>query len=625
MPKATPALLAALEDRVLQCDGAMGTMIYQSGIYVNRCFDELNLSEAKLIVSIHEKYLEAGADLIETNTFGANRFKLEKFGLESRVTDINQAAVEHARKAVGQRTAFVLGSVGPLGRRIVLHRGLTPEQAHEGFHEQISALTAAGVDGLILETFSHLGEMAIALEAVREIDADIPVIGQFSFADENNILGGASIREALDILEGKGADVVGANCALGPRTLLDVVTRLTAMADRPVSVMPNAGHPEYVDGRLMYFATPDYFAKYAKRFVNAGARLVGGCCGTTPEHIKSMASSVRALGRGTQVAVRVKEVEEATRLPEVPMAERSPFGQKLASGQFVVSVEVDPPKGLGLKHTLKGANLLHEAGVDVANIADGPRATARISAQAMGLILERDVGVETILHVSCRDRNLLGLQSDMLGAFISGFRNLLAVTGDPPLMGDYPSATGVFDVDAIGLVTLLNNLNHGLDMGGRSTKGQTTFVIGVAANPAAQNLEREMARLERKAQAGAEFIMTQPIYDQTLLERFLRDAEPLGLPVLAGILPLASSRNAEFLHNEVPGMTVPDQIRERMRRAGEQGAAEGIAIAREMLLNIRQSAQGVYIMPPFNRYGTALEVLAPIMRDGRIASERAPA
>ncbi len=564
MPKATPALLAALQDRVLQCDGAMGTMIYQSGIFVNRCFDELNLSEPKLIVGIHKKYLEVGADLIETNTFGANRFKLEKFGLEGRVADINRAAVEHARAAVGKGGGLVLGSVGPLGRRIVLNRGLTPEQAHEGFSEQISALVETGVDGLILETFSHLGEMAIALEAARAIDADVPIIGQFSFADENNLLGGASIREALDILEGKGADVVGANCALGPRTLLDVVTRLAAMTERPVSVMPNAGHPEYVDGRLMYFATPDYFAKYAKRFVNAGARLVGGCCGTTPEHVKSMASSVRALGRGTQVSVHVKEVEEATRLPEVPLAERSPFGQKLATGQFVVSVEVDPPKGLGMKQTLKGANLLQEAGVDVANIADGPRATARISAQAMGLILERDVGVETILHVSCRDRNLLGLQSDMLGAYISGFRNLLAVTGDPPLMGDYPSATGVFDVDAIGLVTLLNNLNHGLDMGGRSTKGQTKFVIGVAANPAAQNLDREMARLERKTEAGAEFIMTQPIYDQALLERFLRQAEPLGLPVLAGI------RSQPVIH-----MGQSDGIAVFSRQSGQTGGQDG--------------------------------------------------
>jgi len=610
------AFLKALDERVLLCDGAMGTMLYHKGVFVNRCFDELNITEPRLIVETHKQYIDAGAEVIETNTFGANRFKLEKFGLEKRMGEINLLAVEHARVAAGGKPIFVLGSVGPLGRPIVQDKGITPQQAHKAFGEQVSALVEAGVDGIIFETISHLGEMAIALEAAREVDLEIPIVGQFTFADENSILAGASMQEAVSVLEEKGADVVGANCAIGPRTILEVVTRMVALTERPVSAMPNAGSPEYVDGRLFYFATPDYFAKYAQHFINAGARLVGGCCGTTPDHIQAMAGAVRALGKGEKVVIKAQPVEEESRLKEVPMAERSSLGRKLVEGEFVISVEIDPPRGLGLDKVVEGARALRAAGVDVINIADGPRATARVNPQSIGLFFEREVGIETILHTSCRDRNLLGLQSDMLGAYTNGFRNILAVTGDPPLMGDYPSATGVFDVDAIGLVTLLKNLNQGLDVGGRSMKGQTAFVIGVGANPAAQNPEREMDRLERKIDHGAEYIMTQPIYDHELLRRFLKSVEHLKRPVLPGILPLASYRNAEFLHNEVPGMTIPEAVQERMYKAGDGGTAEGIAIAQEMLLEIRQCAQGVYIMPPFNRYSTALKVLEVILPSG---------
>ncbi|MCK4579352.1 MAG: bifunctional homocysteine S-methyltransferase/methylenetetrahydrofolate reductase [Candidatus Marinimicrobia bacterium] len=610
-------LLAAVEEKVLLCDGAMGTMIYESGVFVNRCFDELNLNEGQLITSIHEHYIQAGADIIETNTFGANRFKLEKFGLDGKVDEINRKAVGHAAKAVGEKNVFILGAVGPLGRPIVANRGITPDQAHDAFAEQVAALLAAGVDGLVFETISRLGEMAIALEAAREVSGDIPIIGQFSFADENNILAGGSIQEVVDLLEAKGADIMGANCAVGPRTLLEVITRMASLTDKPISVLPNAGHPEYVDGRLIYFATADYFAKYAKRFVNAGASIVGGCCGTTPAHIKSMGAAVRALGKGERSVIHVQPAKEAERMPVVPLADCSPLGKKLVEGNFVVSVEIDPPKGLDLAKTAEGARLLQQSGIDVANIADGPRATARISAQSMGLILEKELGLETILHTSCRDRNLLGLQSDMLGAHTTGFRNILAVTGDPPLMGDYPSATGVFDIDAIGLVTLLRNLNQGLDMGGRSMKGQTAFTIGVAVNPAAQNPDREMDRLKRKIEAGADFMMTQPIYDLDLLDTFLNSVRPLQIPALIGILPLASYRNAEFLHNEVPGMTIPDDVRERMRLAEDNAADEGIEIAREMLLEVRKSAQGVYIMPPFNRFTTALKVLEVVMEGGK--------
>lgn len=613
MPEGKESFLEALGNRALLCDGAVGTMLYEKGIFVNRCFDELNISEPKLVQDIHTAYIAVGAEVIETNTFGANPFKLEKFGLEDRMAEINRLAVEHARSAADGKPIFVLGAVGPLGRPIVPNRGITPEQAHDAFRAQVTALVAAEVDGIIIETISHLGEMAIALEAAREVEPDIPIVAQFSFADENSILGGASMQEALDVMESKGADVVGTNCAVGPKTLLEVVTRLVALTDHPVSVMPNAGSPEYVDGRLFYFATPDYFAKYAKRFVNAGARLVGGCCGSTPDHVKSMAGAVRALGKGRKVAIAVKAVKPETELEEIPLEERSPLGRKLVEGKFVVSVEIDPPKGLELTKAIKGAGALKEFGVDVINIGDGPRATARVNPQALGLIMEREVGIETILHTSCRDRNLLGLQSDMLGAFTNGFRNILAVTGDPPMVGDYPSATGVFDVDAVGLVTLLKNLNRGLDMGGRSTKGQTTFSIGVGANPAAQNPDREMDRLVRKIKHGAEYIMTQPIYDHELLARFLEQVAPLKRPVLVGILPLASYRNAEFLHNEVPGMTIPEYVRNRMLKAGDNGAREGIIIAREMLAAVREFAQGVYIIPPFSRYKAAMDVLEVIL------------
>ncbi len=601
--------LQALQNRTLLCDGAMGTMLYQAGVFVNRCFDELNITDGPMIRQVHETYINAGADIIETNTFGANRSKLENFGLENRIVEINRLAVEHAHEAVAGRNIFVLGSVGPLGRPIIHSRGIDPDQAYNAFAEQITALVDAGVDGIMLETFSHMDDMEIALKAARGVSETIPIVGQFSYADEQSILGGGSVRMAVRLLEDLGADVVGANCALGPRVLLDVVTHMVSLTDLPVSVQPNAGRPEYVDGRLIYFATPDYFAKFAKRFTNAGASIVGGCCGTTPEHIQTMSGAVRALGKRKEETVRVKPVQEQEIIPEVQMAERSPFGKQLAEGEFVISVEIDPPKGLSLEKTVEGARKLKEGGVHVANIADGPRASARISAQSMGLILENEVGLETIIHVSCRDRNLLGLQSDLLGAYISGFRNVLAVTGDPPIMGDYPSATGVFDVDAIGLVSLLKNLNQGIDMGGRSIKGQSSYVIGVAANPAAQNLPREMERLERKAAVGGEFIMTQPIYDGELLDKFLDDVKHLNLPVMVGILPLASSRNAEFLHNEVPGMTVPDSVRKRMLDSGENGATEGIAIAREMFQQVKQTAQGVYIMPPFSRYGTVLEVI----------------
>lgn len=616
MVKNSHPFLNELNERVLLCDGAMGTMLYLKGIFVNRCFDELNITEPQLIISIHKEYIEAGAEVIETNTYGANRFKLEKFGLEGRVSEINRLAVEHARIAAGGRPVFVLGAVGSLGRPIVPDKGITPEQAHDALLEQVSILADAGVDAIIFETISHLDEMAIALDAVSEANSDIPVIGQFAFADESGVLGGGSVKEAVAILEQGGADVLGANCAIGPKVILDVATRMVALTDRPVSIMPNAGSPEYVDGRLFYFATPDYFGVYAKRFIDAGARLIGGCCGTTPEHIRSMAGTVRALGKSKKVVIKADLEEEEGGQEEVPLMKCSPLGRKLVEGKFVTSVEIDPPRGLRHTKVIEGARELKMAGVDMINISDGPRATARVNPQSIGLILEREVGIETILHTSCRDRNLLGLQSDMLGAYTSGFRNILAVTGDPPIMGDYPSATGVFDVDAMGLVTLLKNLNKGLDIGGRSMKSQTAFVIGVGANPAAQNPEREMERLERKIERGAEFIMTQPIYDHELLHRFLKSVEYLKRPILPGVLPLASYRNAEFLHNEIPGMTIPDHIRERMYKAGENGEAEGIAIASEMLLEIRQCAQGVYIMPPFNRYQTALSVLEVILPAG---------
>ncbi len=588
-------------------DGAMGTLLYARGVFINRNFDELNLSRPDLVEKIHRDYLDAGAHVLTTNTFGANAVKLSRHGLEDRVAAIN-AAGAHIARAVARDRALVAGSIGPTGLIPDIFDPAQMEHLREVFATQAAALVEAGVDLLLLETFRHTVEMQIALTAARAA-TDLPIAATMAFDEEGQTADGLGPERVAALLVRWGADVIGANCGVGPSGVEDVVTRMLGTG-RAVLAQPNAGHPRRLEGRVLYMATPEYLGEYAKRYLQAGVRLVGGCCGTTPDHIRQVAAEVR-MASGGRVRILVPESgavdEEAVSPPA--LAERSDLGRALASG-FVVSVEIDPPSGTDPTRALQGARALVSAGVRFVNIADGPRATARMSALAMAHLL-RETGVEPIVHVTCRDRNLLGIQADLLGAWATGIRNLLVVTGDPSKLGDYPMATTVYDLDSVGLLRLISALNRGLEPSGRRMKGATAFVKGCGVEPGARDLGREVDRLLRKVEAGAEFVMTQPVFDPEVMDRFLDRVRDLGVPILMGVLPLASYRNAEFLHHEVPGMTIPEPTRERMKRAGHGPAAreEGVQIAREILLAFRDRVQGAYIMPPFDRYETALAVL----------------
>lgn len=596
------------QDEVLVCDGAMGTMLYSKGIYINRCFDELNLSNPAMVKDVHLDYLKSGADIIETNTFGANWFKLEPHGLEGRLYEINFQGVKIAREAAGDK-AFVAGSIGPLGRPIEPIGHLSQEEARQAFYDQAKAQFEGGVDLFILETFKDINEIHQALLAVKDV-CDLPVIAQMAFTDEGKTAYGVSPEEVVRKLEGWGADVVGINCSTGPEGVWKAIQEMARVSDIPLSAQPNAGFPQLVQGRLLYLASPEYFAEYAKRFIQSGVRIVGGCCGTTPAHIRAIRTAVKALRPSRQlVEVKVVEVEEKVLQVKKP-AEKSKLGEKLGK-KFVVSIEMNPPRGPDFSKVVEGARRIKVAGVDAVNIPDGPRASARMSPLALATILESKVGIETILHYTCRDRNILGMQSDLLGAHALGLRNILIVTGDPPKLGDYPTATAVFDVDSIGLVHIANNLNNGTDLAGNPIGAATSFHIGVGANPGAISFEEEISRLKQKIEAGAEYILTQPVFDIRLLEKLLDGIKEYKIPVLAGILPLVSYRNAEFLHNEVPGMSIPKTVRDRMQRAdsGEEAKKVGVQIAQEVLQEVKNMVQGVYLMPPFGRYEVALQVV----------------
>jgi homocysteine S-methyltransferase len=593
----------------------MGTMLYAKGVYINRCFDELNLSQAALVEEVHRSYLAAGAQIVETNTFGANRSKLLPHGLETKIAEINAAGARIARKAVADsgKDAFVAGAVGPVGGLLHLAGSLTPGEMHELFREQIVGLLEGGVDCIIIETISHIEEMRQAIRAARSL-CDLPVIAQMTFTEDGTTLFGDRPEEIAQALLAEGARIVGANCSIGPRPMLDVLERLGAAGDFPISAQPNAGSPQRVDGRYIYFCSPEYMASYARRFIlGAGVRIVGGCCGTTPEHIRAVASAVRSLQPQRAEIVTLPPVELPAEVHVVPAREKSPFAERLLTRRFVASVELDPPRGTDTRKVVAGARVLREAGVDAVNIPDGPRASARMSSLSLGVLLAGEVGIEVLLHYCCRDRNLLGMQSDLLGAHVLGLRNLILITGDPPKLGDYPNATAVFDVDAIGLTEIVDRLNHGRDMAGNPIGDPTSFLIGVGVNPAARNLGEEVLRLRRKIAAGAEYALTQPVFDASRLRDLLDRTEDLTLPILVGILPLTSFRNAEFYHNEVPGMSIPEDVRERMRLAGTGEAArrEGVRIAREALEAALESprVRGAYVMPPFGRYEMALEVL----------------
>jgi len=594
------------------CDGAMGTLLYAKGVFINRCYDELNLSHADLIRGIHHEYLQAGAEIIETNTFGANSFRLARHSLADRVRDINVAGAKLAREAAKSFDVWVAGSVGPLGIRIEPLGKTSFEEARAAFREQSAALIEGGADLLILETFGYLEELHQAILAARDADPKIPVIAQVTIDEDGNCLDGSTPEDYTPKLIEWGADVIGCNCSVGPVAMLDAIERMRLLTSLPLAAQPNAGIPRSVEGRNIYLCSPEYMASYARKFVTAGVRVIGGCCGTTPAHIRVMKSALRAGEARTKTSVasaaapQVKQVSS----PEVPLEKRSRLGAKIASGEFVTMVEIVPPKGTDVRKEIDGARFLKSVGVDGINIPDSPRASARMSNQALSLLVQKEVGIETVLHYTCRDRNVLCIQSDLLGAAAMGLRNLICITGDPPKMGNYPDATAVFDVDSIGLVNIVRSLNHGRDIGDNPLGVGTAFVIGVGANPGVPNIDEEIRRFEYKVQAGAEYVVTQPVFDLGLLENFLRRIEHCRIPVVVGIWPLVSVRNAEFMKNELR-VSVPDSILERMSRAPSPEAAreEGVLIAREMLIAARDMVQGAQISAPLGKYAAAIDVL----------------
>jgi methionine synthase I (cobalamin-dependent)/5,10-methylenetetrahydrofolate reductase len=609
----TDELLTRLEDSVLLFDGAMGTMLYAYGIYVNRCFDELNLTEPAKVTEIHRRYITAGADVIETNTYGANRLKLLPFGLEDKVKEINLTAARLARNEAG-KGILVGGSIGPAEQPLKAVSQVAPNVLFDVFLEQASALEEGGVDLFVLETMSDLDEIKSAVKAVRKI-SDKPIIAQATFNDTYHTVFDDTPEDAVRTIKEAGADVAGLNCSIGPSDSLEILKRMAAVGGIPLSVQPNAGTPKLIEGRFIYLSTPEYFAEYAKRFIQSGASVLGGCCGTTPEHIKAMRAAIRALKPGKlQVFVSLPEPKkkEADEIHPVATIEKSPFARKLRE-KFVVSVEVNPPRGFNIAGVLKKVEVLRAKGIDLVNIPDGPRASLRMGSIALASIIESRTKMETLLHYTCRDRNILGMQSDLLGAHGLDLRNFLIITGDPPKLGDYPDATAVFDIDAIGLVKILDKFNHGRDIVGNPVGYTAGFHIGVGANPGALNIELEMQRLRDKLASGGEFILTQPVYEARRLDDFLSRTGIADVPVLVGILPLASLRMAEFLTNEVPGMEVPKYIRERLASASskEEEMEIGIEVARNVLKDSKniKNVKGVYIMLPTGAIEAAFKII----------------
>jgi methionine synthase I (cobalamin-dependent)/5,10-methylenetetrahydrofolate reductase len=604
-------LLARLKQSPVLCDGATGTLLYAKGIFINRCYDELNVSQPDLIRELHREYMQAGAEIIETNTFGGNSFRLARHSMENRVREINLAGVRLAKDAAKSFGVWVAGSVGPLGVRIEPLGKTSFEEARAAFREQITALVEGGVDLLMLETFGYVEELHQAILAARDVDPKIPVVAHVTIDEDGNCLDGSTPESFTPRIEAWGADVIGCNCSVGPVAMLDVIERVRALTSLPLAAQPNAGMPRSVEGRNIYLCSPEYMASYARKFVAAGVRLVGGCCGTTPDHIRVMKSALRVgEARAKASPAQVKSEAVLAAAPAMPLAKRSKAGAKIAAGEFLTMVEIVPPKGTDVRKEIEGARFLKSVGVDAINIPDSPRASARMSNQALSLLVQQEVGIEAILHYTCRDRNVLSMQSDLLGAAALGIHNLICITGDPPKMGNYPDATAVFDVDAIGLVNIVHNLNRGLDIGSNPLGVGTSFVIGVGANPGVPNIDEEIKRFEYKVEAGAECAVTQPVFDLSLLESFLRRIEHCKIPVIAGIWPLVSVRNAEFMKNELR-VSVPDSILERMAKATTPEAAreEGVSIAREMLIAVRGMVQGAQISAPSGRYTSAADVL----------------
>jgi homocysteine S-methyltransferase len=609
--------------RVLVADGAMGTMLYSKGVFINRCFDELNLSSPGLVKEIHHEYVKCGAEILETNTFGANRLRLGAFGFAEKLRDINRAGVRIAREAANESSTYVAGAIGPLGVRIEPLGPTSFSEARDYFREQAEALVEAGVDLLILETFYDLHEIREAVSAAREVAGrDMVIVAQVTIDDDGMMPDGSTTETYTEALNKWPVDVIGLNCSVGPKATLETIERMVQHSKKPLSAMPNAGLPAKVEGRNIYLCSPEYMAQYTRRFLWAGVKIIGGCCGTTPEHIKLIKSEARSLNPGQRsLAVTVEEPQTKPKaLAKIPVAAKSELGGKLAAGRFVVFVEILPPRGVDASKEIEGAKLCKQAGIDCINVPDGPRASARMSAQVTCQKFQQEAGIEAVLHFCCRDRNILGIQSELLGAHAVGVRNLICITGDPPRMGTYPDATAVFDVDAIGLSNIVNNLNCGLDIGGNPMGSQTALLLGVGANPGALNLDEEIRRFVWKVQAGAEYVVTQPVFDLELLENFLKRTEQYRIPLICGIWPLTSYRNAEFMVNELR-VPVPEHFMERMRKADNAEAArqEGIRIAREMVERIQPMVQGVQLSAPFGRYSMAIEVAEVLGRRSAMA------
>jgi methionine synthase I (cobalamin-dependent)/5,10-methylenetetrahydrofolate reductase len=601
----------AFENRVLVCDGAMGTMLYAKGVFINKSFDALNITQPEIVLAVHQEYVRAGADILETNTFGANRLKLGSFGLGEKLHAINVEGAQIARRAAGE-DAYVAGSIGPLGLRIEPWGKTGVDEARQYFREQAKALVEGGVDLFILETFRDLNEIGAAIDAAREV-ADLPIVAQMTTEEDGNTLDGTPPERFAPELERRGATVIGVNCAVGPAPMLETIERMEAVTRCRLSAQPNAGKPRDVEGRNIYLCSPEYMASYARRFILHNVRVVGGCCGTTPEHIKQIKAAVRGLtpsATAPAVGVGQRQAPPVT-APPVPRVQKSRLARELARGGFVVAIELLPPRGYEAEPAIQRARELKQYGVDIVNIPDGLRAGARLSALSLAMLIEQQAGIETLLHYSCRDRNLLGIQSDLLGAHALGLRNLLLITGDPGRVGDYPDATAVFDIDSIGLTNVVSRLNHGCDIGGQAIGAPTAFHIGVSLNPAASNLDEELRRFDYKVEAGAEFVLTRPIFDVSNFERVLKRIDSARLPVVAGIFPFDSVRNAEFMANEVPGGRVPESLMDRLRRADglDAAAAEGVVIAREIAQRLRGMVQGIQVSTASGNIDAALAVI----------------
>ncbi len=612
-----PFLERLLDDRPIICDGAMGTMLDLYEYHEQpRCIH--NLLNPDIVARIHREYIEAGAEIIETNTFDANRFRLEFYHLQDKIKEINKAGVEIAKSVAGD-DVYVAGSIGPTGKLLEPLGKIKTQQIKDVIKEQAEILISAGVDLIILETFVSLNELDAAIEAVKEVSDEIPLIAQKTFPEDGAILATDFPIEVVKHIKEKGVTVVGSNCTVGPQRMFSIIKSMY-QDDVILSAQPAAGIPTLVDGRSVYHASPEYLATYAKQLVEAGVKIIGACCGSTPSHIKAIADAVKDLRlKRPEVNIKIKEQKqekiEPSKEPKVEIIttedKKSNFAKNIGK-KFLTTVELDIPRGLDMSSVIEGAKYLKENGIDAVNITDGARARFRMDPVAISHLVETQVGIETITHIACRDRNLIGLQGLLLGAWALGIKNILAITGDPTKIGDFPHATTVADVDSIGLIKILKNMNHGLDAVGNTIGEPTNFLIACAANPTAQNLDYEISRLEKKVEAGAQIVFTQPLYEMRTLELFIKKIEHLKIPIMLGILPLRSYKHAEFLHNEVPGINIPEWVREKLYLAHDDAGKVGVEISAQFLKEAKHLVQGAYLLPPFKKYHIAVEILQKI-------------